>query len=450
MTATYLRRVGITSPWKIEGSVAGPYAGAVVIPALAEADNLDQTLQSLAANPAELLAQFLLLVVVNQRGDAGETERSDNLATLAALPLWRQQYGLDHLRWVDAASPGLELPPKQGVGLVRKIGMDLALPWLEYSGKDPLLLCLDADTLVQPDYLAAITRHFAGSPCGGTSIPYRHRPAPHAAGQEAIDRYELFLRSYVLGLVLAGSPYAFHTVGSAMACRVSAYVAAGGMNRRQAGEDFYFLQQIRKTTGVDSMMGTVVHPSPRASHRVPFGTGRAVGDMLSTGAGRLLFYQPELFSLLGEWLQLVAQGRDNDGNELVSAAGEISPHLRDFLTTAGFSTTWDNLKRHNPGADRRMTAFHVWFDAFRTMRLMHHLTDAAHPRVTPEQAVAPLLARAGYHSPFSIGDQLELLRRLQGGMTSLRPDDSYSLNCRTIPWSTSALPLSCAAAVADC
>ncbi len=415
MTDPYLRRAGITSPWKIDSPVAGSYAGAVVIPALAEADNLMLTLQSLAANPSELLAQFLLLVVVNQRGDAGETERSDNAATLAALPLWRQQYGLDHLRWVDAASPALELPPKQGVGLARKIGMDLALPHLEYSAHDPLLLCLDADTLVQPDYLAAVTRHFADATSGGASIPYRHRPATDVAGQEAIDRYELFLRSYVLGLELAGSPYAFHTVGSAMACTVSAYIAAGGMNRRQAGEDFYFLQQIRKTTGVDSMVGTVVHPSPRASHRVPFGTGRAVGDMLSAGTGRLLFYQPELFSLLGEWLQLVAQGGDRDGSELVSAAGEISPHLQNFLATAGFSATWDNLKRHNPGADKRKTAFHVWFDAFRTMRLLHHLTDAAYPRVTPEQAVVPLLARAGHHSASGISDQLELLRRLQGG-----------------------------------
>ena len=411
----YLARTGITLPWRIHTPISGPFAGAVVIPALAEAANLGQTLRSLAANPPELLAQFLILVVVNQRSDAGNSEQADNGATLAALPLWRRQFGFDHLQWVDAASPGRELPAKQGVGLARKIGLDLALPHLNYSANDPLLICLDADTLVQPDYLTAITRHFADATCGGTSIPYRHRPALDPAGQGAIDRSELFLRSYVLGLELAGSPYAFHTVGSAMACRVSAYVAAGGMNRRQAGEDFYFLQQVHKTSGVAPMAGTVVHPSPRASHRVPFGTGRAVGEMLTLGTGRLLFYRPELFLLLREWLQLAAGEKEWSGAEFLAAAGKISPHLQSFLVTAGFAATWDNLKRHNPGAQRRITAFHGWFDAFRTMRLLHHLTDAAYPRIHPEEAVPPLLARAGYDCPPVIADQLALLRRIQGG-----------------------------------
>jgi hypothetical protein len=53
-----------------------------------------------------------------------------------------------------------------------------------------------------------------------------------------------------------------------MACRASAYVAAGGMNRRLAGEDFYFLQQVHKTSGVAALYGTTVHPSPRSSQRV--------------------------------------------------------------------------------------------------------------------------------------------------------------------------------------
>jgi hypothetical protein len=386
----------------------------VVIPALAESATLGSMLQSLAGNPPDLLDRFLILVVVNQRADAGADADADNRATLAALPGWRQQFGLPHLAWVDAASPGCELPPKQGVGLARKIGMDLVLPHLDYTSGDPLLVCLDADTQVQCDYLPAIVRHFASVSAGGASIPYCHCPAVDPAGQTAIDRYELFLRAYVLGLALAGSPYAFHTVGSAMACRVSAYVAAGGMNRRLAGEDFYFLQQVHKVAGVVPLTGTVVHPSPRSSHRVPFGTGRAVGEMLTGGPTQLLFYQPELFSLLAEWLALVTERAVLAGAELQAAAGGISPHLQSFLAGAGFAAAWDNLRRHSPTAERLLIAFHGWFDAFRTMRLMHHLTDAAYPRIAPEPAVTPLLARAGHDCPATVIDQLALLRRLQG------------------------------------
>ena len=386
-----------------------------MIPSLAERANLPLTLKSLADNPPGLLDQYLILVVVNQRSDAADGDRDDNLATLALLPEWKKEYGLENLAWIDAALPGNELPHKQGVGLARKIGLDLALAQLEYSGQDPVLVCLDADTLVQPDYLPAIAAHFSAASSGGASIPYRHRPAADQQGQRAIDRYELFLRSYVLGLQLADSPYAFHTVGSAMACRASAYVAAGGMNRRLAGEDFYFLQQLHKTCGVADLKGTVVHPSPRSSLRVPFGTGRAVGDMLAEGEKRLLFYQPTVFKILGEWLACVADSPTAEGTQLLEQAGGISPVLGEYLEQCGFRESWDGLGRHNQGAGRRLAAFQGWFDAFRSMRLIHLLSDQGYPRVEPEESVPALLKRAGYECPDDISGQLELLRSLQSG-----------------------------------
>ncbi|NTW98613.1 MAG: hypothetical protein HGB35_01480 [Geobacteraceae bacterium] len=412
--ASYLNKRAAGRPWSINDAPSRGFSGAVVIPSLAEAANLPQTLKSLSHNPADLLDRFLILIVVNQRADASGAETADNHETLKMLPQWKQEYGLNNLFWVNAASIGIELPPKQGVGLARKIGLDLALSLLDYRAGDPLLICLDADTVVQPDYLAAITRHFAGTTAGGASIPYRHRPAANETGQSAIDRYELFLRAYVLGLELAGSPYAFHTVGSAMACRASAYVASGGMNRRLAGEDFYFLQQVHKTSYVASLTGTIVHPSPRSSTRVPFGTGRAVGDMLSDGEQRLLFYQPVVFSIVGEWLECVAKNSGADAMELLSRAAGISPVLHDVMEQAGFRAAWENLKKNSREEEKLTAAFHSWFDAFRTMRLIHELSDRAYPRIEPEGAVAPLLERAGHVAPDSISKQLELLRSLQG------------------------------------
>jgi hypothetical protein len=412
--AAYLKKRATGGPWRLNEVPSHSFSGAVVIPSLAEAGNLPQTLESLSHNPAYLLDRFIILIVVNQRADATCGETADNIETVKMLPLCKQQYRLNNLFWVDAASIGRELSPKQGVGLARKIGLDLVLPLLDYGDDDPLLICLDADTLVQPDYLPVLTRHFARTSAGGASIPYRHRPAADPAGQSAIDRYELFLRTYVLGLELAGSPYAFHTVGSAMACRASAYVASGGMNRRLAGEDFYFLQQVHKTSSVEQLSGTVVHPSPRSSHRVPFGTGRAVGDMLAEGEQRLLFYQPIVFSIVGEWLTCVAEHTEADAVSLLNSAARISAVLHEFLEQTGFSEAWENLRNNNRESTKLKAAFHGWFDAFRTMRLIHHLSDRAYPRIAPETAVAPLLERAGQVSPDTVGGQLKLLRRLQG------------------------------------
>lgn len=412
--AAYLTKRAESGPWKLNDLPICTFFGAVVIPSLAEAANLHLTLESLSRNPPELLKRYLILIVVNQRADASTVETSDNITTLKMLPHWKQIYRLDNLFWVDATTSGRELPPKQGVGLARKIGLDCALLHLDYRTGDPPLICLDADTVVQPDYLPALTAHFADTTAGGTSIPYRHRDAAIQAGQSAIDRYELFLRAYVLGLELAASPYAFHTVGSAMACRASAYIASGGMNRRLAGEDFYFLQQVHKTSGVAPLTGTIVHPSPRSSHRVPFGTGRSVGDMLADGEGRLLFYQPEVFVIVGKWLELVKRNCADETKNLLNGAAKISPLLCDFLEQAGFRISWKNLKSHNRDSGKLMTAFHSWFDAFRTMRLIHHLSEHDFPRIAPEAAVAPLMARAGQNAPGTVKEQLELLRRMQG------------------------------------
>ncbi len=416
--AAYLARRSVSSPWNINETLPSAFAGAVVIPSLAESSNLPHTLQSLSNNPPELLSRFLILIVVNHSSDAPDSEKNDNTATLEMLPIWKRQYGLENLHWVDAASRGRELPLKQGVGLARKIGLDLALPLLNYCAADPLLVCLDADTLVQPDYLPAIFEHFSVSTSGGASIPYCHLPAADPAGQAAIDRYELFLRVYVLGLQLAGSPYAFHTVGSAMACRASAYVSAGGMNRRLAGEDFYFLQQVHKTSGVAALSGTTVHPSPRSSQRVPFGTGRTVGDILAEGEQRLLFYHPVVFSIVGDWLKYVDENTGSEPEELMGKARIISPLLHDFLQQAGFAKSWGNLKSNNRESVKLRAAFHGWFDAFRSMRLIHHLSDNAYPRIAPDFAVAPLMEQAGLIPSDTLKGQLELLRSLQGAHLS--------------------------------
>jgi hypothetical protein len=403
-------------PWQIEGCAGVGFAGAVVIPALAESATLTATLSSLARNPPEMCARFLILVVVNHRADAPLPDKADNLATLKLLAAGDPQLSRLKLAWIDAASPGLEMPAKGGgVGLARRIGLDLALSRLDLRNGDPLLVCLDADTLAGPDYLPALVRHFEQSPCGAAVIPFCHQRGASAESDRIIKRYELFLRGYVLGLALAGSPYAFHSVGSAMACRASAYVKIGGMNNRAAGEDFYFLQQLARTVGVEQLTGTVVQPSPRASHRVPFGTGRSVSQMQANGEGEQLFYHPACFRELGAWLTLVAAHPDADGRSLRELAGEISACLGEYLDLNRFEEIWGKLRRNNPGHEAFLRAFHGWFDGLKTMKLIHHLSAGPFPRCEPESALADLFAWGGLAPVSGIEEQLEALRCLQNG-----------------------------------
>lgn len=410
----YLNSRAIKAPWQISGCGEDRFAGAVVIPSLAEGENLFATLRSLADNPVNLLERFLVLVVVNHRADASSEDKANNCATLERLTARAPSQSHLKLAWVDAASPGLEMPTKGGgVGLARKIGLDLALTRLDHTKSSAILVFLDADTLVEPSYLPAITKHFQSTTSGGAVLHFQHQQGNGVRQQEAIERYELFLRSYVLGLQLAGSPYAFHTVGSAMACRASAYARMGGMNGRAAGEDFYFLQQLHRTAGVSQVRGTVVHPSARASHRVPFGTGRSISRLMAREEGAVLFYRPECFRLLKQWLALVGSHQDGTGKELMAEADAVSPYLASYLDSIGFEAVWERLRKNHRSHASLATAFNGWFDGLKTMKLVHHLSADPLPRCEPDEVLPELLEWAGAEPVSDLSRQLALLRKMQ-------------------------------------
>ena len=358
-----------------------------MIPALAETDSIPLLLESLTADFSLPESGLIVLFVVNCREDATAEERADNARTLTLLRGRAERLPFP-VGIIDASATGLALPAKEGgVGLARKIGHDLLLPHLDCSAGDPVIISLDADTLVSAGYAGAVMKHFRSAAAGGAVIPFRHRPAAGERENRAIERYELFLRCYVAGLAHADSPYAFQTVGSAMACRTSAYLKCGGMNRRRAGEDFYFLQSLAKSSGVSRVTGATVYPSPRRSGRVPFGTGRAVGALLNREPDAVLFHRPESFLLLKGWLELARAGCRQRFPDLAARAGEISPLVQRFLEEQGFPSAWHGLLRHNGTEERLTSAFHRWFDAFRTMKFCHFLADGRYPRCEPGEVL---------------------------------------------------------------
>lgn len=404
----YLTSRAVLTPWQLAGDSAAEVDAAVIVPALAEAETLPATLQSLASNDPELLLRTLVIVVVNQRSDASSALRLNNATTLSwlasgsSLPL--------QLAWIDAASPGLELPTGQGVGMARKIGFDAALCRLNWNN-EPFLISLDADTLVDQHYFTALFRHFATVQQSGTVLPFRHQAGGDAGEEEAIRAYELYLRSYQFGLQRAGSPYAYHSIGSAFACRAQGYIAAGGMNRRLAGEDFYFLQQLNKISGVVPLQGTVVRPAPRCSVRVPFGTGRIVAQHQRGEMPAYRLVDARAFALLQEWLLVVAAQPDGSVDDLLTRAQQISPELAGFLMDRNFPTVWALLQRNHLSSEQRLRAFHHWFDALRTRQLLTRLGQTSDDSIS---LVSELLRWGGYAGYGDAKSQLRLLEGLQG------------------------------------
>jgi hypothetical protein len=402
----YLRTRAVSTPWLLNGSSRTDFSAAVIVPALAESQFLPATLHSLAINPVEALSQTLVLIVVNNCANVADELRSDNRQLLA----WLQTHPFPELNlaWIDACSPGLELPAKGGVGLARKLGFDLALPRLDWATQ-PLLVSLDADTLVDSSYLPAIFSHFQTSRLAGATLPFRHQSGETPAQDAAIRRYELYLRSYLFGLQQAGSPYAYHTIGSAFACTAAGYVAAGGMSRRAAAEDFYFLQQLAKTSGVEMLKGTLVRPSPRFSARVPFGTGQAVQAQLEGRAPCFQFCPAEAFQVLKDWLFLVNNYWQTPGDEVLQLAARLSAELEIFLVEFDFCLNWQKLQQNYPDKKQFTAAFHRWFDGLRTRQLLMRL---AQPDAVEDKLVMDLLQWGGC-SVVPVPELLAVLENLQ-------------------------------------
>ena len=390
----YLARKCDFEAWPLLGAEAGAWKSVVVIPALGEYPGILDTLEDVARCPEA--AETLVIVVVNNRAvsDAEAADVAANQQTLRALAAWVQERLA--VAWVNAASPGKELSSKEGVGLARKIGMDHALRilWAQGTPQAPIV-CLDGDTRVDDDYLSALHRFFGTSKRWAGVLPYAHPIVGTTEEQAAILCYEFFLRYHALNLAWAGSPYGYHAIGSAMACTAEAYAAVSGMNRRQAGEDFYFLQQLAKTGKVELVPGTTVRLSGRASHRVPFGTGKRVQRFLDREQDEYRLYHPESYVLLKAWLETVAAHLDEAGDALLERAGGIDGELATFLEGQGFTNAWDRIQSQSKDEQRLEQAFHGWMDGFRTLKLLHHLRDTALPDAPMFKAIETLLERLG-------------------------------------------------------
>ncbi len=369
----------------------------VVIPAKAE-PAIAPTLDALAACHSPGCA-VEVLVVVNAAADCPPAVRRANRTCLDAVRDWTQAQAHPRLRVHAIDVP--PLPPKDaGVGLARKIGLDEGVRRLTWAGAPRgVLACLDADCTVAPDYLAVLAAHFqTRAHDWACTLPFAHDldAAPTPAARRGIVTYELYLRYVVEGLRLAGYPGALHTVGSAMAVRADGYQAQGGMNRRQAGEDFYFLNKFMRIGRTRQAEGGLVIPAPRVSDRVPFGTGAAMARWLDqTDPPQQRAYAPETFAAVAALVTAIPHLGEADATATAAWCATQSAPLGGWLETVRLPARVAEMQRHSASPAGFRSRFLQWFDRFRVMKLAHYLRDHGMEPLPVLPALAGLFAQYG-------------------------------------------------------
>ncbi|MCH2213566.1 MAG: glycosyltransferase [Flavobacteriales bacterium] len=412
---TYRRRLIEASPPKELGIV-------VVIPCYNETE-LNQTLVSLqsCSRPP---CHVEVIVVVNQTDTTPLHIIKTNEKAFDEVKRWEgrttgmRDHGFSVYGIFEEA-----LPKKHaGVGFARKIGMDEAVRRFDdIQREDGIIACFDADSTCSPNYLTELYDHFKRYPhTPGCAIKFEHptfgtefEPKTYLA----ITYYELHLRYYNQAIKATGVPYAFHTVGSSMAVRASAYQKQGGMNRRKAGEDFYFLHKIIELGNFTELNSTVVYPSPRPSDRVPFGTGKAVNAYLTNGQSGYYTYNLQAFRYLSDFFQNIPEFYITKP-ELVTLGGQIPYVMMDFLSAYFFDDRIVEIYSNSKGLSSFEKRFYRWFNAFMVLKFVHFVRDNAHPNVRVELAALDLLRNIGYPAVEkigSVGELLEIYRQLDRG-----------------------------------
>lgn len=359
-----------------------------------------------------------IIVVINDSETSTADIKQQNERSAQQLKAWIAKHTNERFQCYVLRHS--DMPKKHaGVGLARKIGMDEAVRRFEaIENSEGVIACFDADSACDTNYLQELERHFETHPdTVACSIYFEHPTSGEAypaAVYSAIVDYELYLRYYVHALRFAGFPHAFQTIGSSMAVRANAYQQQGGMNRRKAGEDFYFLQKFIPHGRFSELTTTRVIPSPRPSHRVPFGTGKAVGDLIEAG-GTYLAYHPNVFLDLQAFLQSIKSLYHTKNKiEIARIIDKLPDSIRSFLLINNFYNKIKEIHQHTANETTFHQRFFQWFNAFMTLKYVHHARDTYYPSVPVSEAAIWLLGIEGieFGQDVKASDLLGIFRKL--------------------------------------
>ncbi len=265
----------------------------VALPVLNEFDNIPHIINNLLTQQD---VETELIVCVNQPDEWWSIPDKKHICEGNRQTL-QYLFSLEEpgITIIDKSSPGNGWKGKKhGVGWARKTAMDVASA---KANDDDIIVSVDADTWYPEDFLNDIVKSLNQYPkAAGFSAPYYHQLTGNSVTDRCILRYEIYMRNYALNMLLIKSPYAFSAIGSGMATTAKMYRKVSGLTPKLSGEDFYFIQKLRKAGPIIINGKEIIYPASRFSDRVYFGTGPAMIKGRSGNWDSYPIYPQELFS----------------------------------------------------------------------------------------------------------------------------------------------------------
>ena len=393
------RKIEINDPISLDLKII------VVIPVYNE-DAIEDTLESIFLSQKDFSFSIEIILLINNSTDTPSSIIKKNQNTYNNLKLFALQNNHFHIHLLPVYLDDLD-PKHAGVGWARKLGMDLALQRFKKVGYNGIIVGLDADTKVANNYFNEINQFFITTDFQAGSIHFDHPTTGvkyHQFNYDQIIYYELHLRYYKNALLYIGLPNVFYTIGSAFALTAKAYARQGGMNRRKAGEDFYFINKLIKGEKFGEINKTMVFPSPRISDRVPFGTGRAILEASKNKKDLKLTYDFKSFQVLKEWIEII---KSKSYNYI-----QFPKLIKQFMTFKEWEAQHQLFLKNSSNKNSYQNMFYKKFDAFWILKFIHFSRDKSYKNSSLVKNTNFLLDKLGYKNYSSAIEQLNLLRKI--------------------------------------
>lgn len=148
---------------------------------------------------------------------------------------------------------------------------------------------------------------------------------------------------------------------------------------------------------------------------MPFGTGKAVRDWLSHR--RQETYPVRAFLDLRRFFELIPAFYEQPDPLPEKALSSLDAAIQTFLRARGFGQALREIRSNTSSLAAFRKRFFLWFNAFQTMKFLHHARDDHYGPMEVREAatqLSALLPRAQIISaPQSIQDLLILYRELE-------------------------------------
>ena len=363
----------------------------VVIPCLNEPEII-RTLEALwACEPIDSFCE--VIVAVNNSESSFDEVKDFNSKTYHQLLEWKKANDRKNLVLLPIYAPSVQAK-FAGAGMARKIGMDEAVRRLNAVYKpDGIIISLDSDCLVSSNYLKQIVSVFSqDKSCFAATINFRHRfeEIKNAQQEAGMRLYEDYLHYYKQALDYTGFPNSIYTIGSAFAVRAEVYVKQGGMNRRQAGEDFYFLHKLTKLGNLTEITDAIVYPSGRVSDRVPFGTGAAMTKWMNNTTDLTMTYRFDAFLDLKQLFCRVVDFYKINSTRYIEIFVFLPAPIQEYLSVILFEEKLTEINRNSSTPETFRKRFFQVFDAFQVLKFMNHVHERHYQRQNLPEAIIQL------------------------------------------------------------